>query len=211
MLIIDLIAIFPFYVFEDSTNSARSNKFIRLLRIARVTRIFRASKVINMVKIFEKSEKANVFLNFIKLNRGLLRLIAFLFAVIVLAHFVACLWYFTARFNDFDTETWVFRNNLLEKSDAYLYLVSLYWSFTTLTTVGYGDINAESTDELVLCLIWMLFGVGTYSFIIGTFTSVMSNYDARQMLIDKRTKLMELYSKEYKLPHILHSQVSYHI
>jgi hypothetical protein len=60
-----------------------------------------------------------------------------------------------------------------------LYLVSLYWAFTTLTTVGYGDIAAFSDSEIILSLIWMLFGVGIYSFIIGSLTSVLSNYDAR--------------------------------
>jgi hypothetical protein len=50
MLLIDIIAIFPFYAFEStSDNSSRSNKFVRLLRIARLTRIFRASKILNMV------------------------------------------------------------------------------------------------------------------------------------------------------------------
>jgi len=67
----------------------------------------------------------------------------------------------------------------MDKPKPYLYLVSLYWSFTTLTTVGYGDVNAVSENEMILALIWMMFGVGTYSFIIGTFTSVLQNYDAR--------------------------------
>jgi hyperpolarization activated cyclic nucleotide-gated potassium channel 1 len=140
-----------------------------------------------------------------------MRLIAFLIGVLVMTHFVACLWYFSARFNDFDYDTWVYRNNYLDKEKGYLYLVALYWSLTTLTTVGYGDINAVSETELVLCLIWMMFGVGTYSFIIGTLTSVLSNYDARQALIDKRIKFMDMYAKEQRLPVNLYSQINYHI
>ena len=99
----------------------------------------------------------------------------------------------------------------MDKPKPYLYLVSLYWSFTTLTTVGYGDVNAVSENEMILALIWMMFGVGTYSFIIGTFTSVLQNYDARQNIIDERTKRMDLYSKEYKLPSSLHGKLSHYI
>ncbi len=81
-----------------------------------------------------------------------------------------------------------------------LYMFSLYWSFTTLTTVGYGDLTAFSNDEIMISLIWMMFGVGIYSFIIGSLTSVLSNIDARQLAIDRRVRMFEVYCRENKVP-----------
>jgi Ion channel len=44
-----------------------------------------------------------------------------------------------------------------------------------LATVGYGDYPAKTVSELIVCLVWMAFGVNFYSFLVGSVTSnVMS-------------------------------------
>lgn len=51
-----------------------------------------------------------------------------------------------------------------------LYIVSYYWALQTLTTVGFGDIGQHDAIEHVFASIWMISGVGFYSYIIGTMT-----------------------------------------
>jgi hyperpolarization activated cyclic nucleotide-gated potassium channel 2 len=60
-----------------------------------------------------------------------------------------------------------------------LYLYGINWALQTLTTVGYGDINAKMTTERTVALIWMIFGVGFYSFTIGNLASIISAIDKR--------------------------------
>ncbi|KAJ1480487.1 hypothetical protein T484DRAFT_1810573, partial [Baffinella frigidus] len=43
------------------------------------------------------------------------------------------------------------------------YAVSLYITFTTLTTVGYGDITQKTTPELILSIIMMALGASTFA------------------------------------------------
>ena len=38
------------------------------------------------------------------------------------------------------------------------YVVSLYWSFTTMTTLGYGDITPQNSSERIFAMACMLFG-----------------------------------------------------
>jgi hyperpolarization activated cyclic nucleotide-gated potassium channel 1 len=158
-----------------------------------------------------RSSKAFYVVAFFKINKGIIRLVSFVLVVIILSHFAACIWFWVARINDFNHETWVFRYDLMNEEKARLYLFSLYWSFTTLTTVGYGDITAFSNDEMTISLIWMMFGVGIYSFIIGSLTSVLSNYDLRQTAIDRRVQLFEVYCKENKIPPELILEVNYYL
>ena len=60
-----------------------------------------------------------------------------------------------------------------------LYLFGVDWALQTLTTVGYGDINAYEIEERSMALIWMIFGVGFYSFTIGNLASIISSIDMK--------------------------------
>jgi hypothetical protein len=87
---------------------------------------------------------------------------------------VACGWILVAKQ---ETEqfydTWLYRNDLLDKSNLEIYMFAIYWEFSTLTTVGYGDIAAKTKAEIDLSIIWMMFGVAFYSFVISTLTSTL--------------------------------------
>jgi len=57
-----------------------------------------------------------------------------------------------------------------DDSHLRLYIVSYYWALQTLTTVGFGDITSYNAIEHVFASIWMICGVGFYSYIIGAMT-----------------------------------------
>jgi hypothetical protein len=47
----------------------------------------------------------------------------------------------------------------------------------TVSVVGYGDISSKASVELNLVVIWMLVGVGFYSFTIGNLTQILLSQD----------------------------------
>ena len=96
-------------------------------------------------------------------------------AAVVITHLFACFWFLTAKFDDFNPNTWVVRKKLLDSSPGTQYLYALYWSTQTVVTVGYGDIPAVTSAEITLSLFWMVFGVGFYSFIIGNYSSIIQS------------------------------------
>ena len=75
---------------------------------------------------------------------------------------------------DFNPDTWVYRKGLTNSTPGEQYLYALHWATQTVTTVGYGDIGAITTAEIILSFIWMMVGVAFYSFIIGNFSSIIS-------------------------------------
>jgi len=83
----------------------------------------------------------------------------------------------SAKFDDFNPDTWVARKGLENESPGIQYLYSMHWATQTVTTVGYGDTGAVTMTEIIISLVWMLFGVAFYSFIIGNFTSIITGND----------------------------------
>lgn len=85
---------------------------------------------------------------------------------------MGCLWYFLGDNFD-DPDNWIHYGQYEEYYSFHKYLLSLYFTLTTLSTVGYGDISGKTELEEIISIFYMFFGVAFYSYFIGMLTSVM--------------------------------------
>jgi hypothetical protein len=86
------------------------------------------------------------------------------------------------------------------------YIMGLYWTITTLTTVGYGEITPAGDFARIYTMLVMMVGVVIYGLVIGNISTVMHNHKAD--VIEQRDKVVKLahFLKNYKIPR--HLQVS---
>lgn len=73
-----------------------------------------------------------------------------------------------------------------------------------MATVGFGDFGAYTYPELIISIIWMIYGVGFYSVIIGNLTSMIANETANSENLFNKLKALEEFSKKTNLPDELH-------
>eukprot|EP00192_Tetraselmis_astigmatica_P009484 CAMPEP_0117650336 /NCGR_PEP_ID=MMETSP0804-20121206/1485_1 /TAXON_ID=1074897 /ORGANISM="Tetraselmis astigmatica, Strain CCMP880" /LENGTH=819 /DNA_ID=CAMNT_0005456201 /DNA_START=188 /DNA_END=2647 /DNA_ORIENTATION=+ len=73
------------------------------------------------------------------------------------------------------------------------YLVSIYWSVTTMTTVGYGDITPNNAGEIIVALLSMIGGIMMFAVLIGTMQDIISSNSVEaQRAFVLRGKLSEV-------------------
>jgi hypothetical protein len=120
--------------------------------------------------------------------------------ILVLLHLATCIWYYSARLEEFNPDTWVFRYGLMNESTGKLYLFGFYWAVTTLTTVGFGDFSGGTAAERIICILWMMIGVGFYSFTVGSIASILSSMDSKKKELEESLQDLTFYSKETGLP-----------
>jgi Trk-type K+ transport system membrane component len=48
-----------------------------------------------------------------------------------------------------------------------VYIAAYYYTVTTVTTVGYGDISGSNSGEKIFCMILMVVGVVFFSIVSG--------------------------------------------
>ena len=53
----------------------------------------------------------------------------------------------------------------------------LYYSFTSLTTVGFGDFHAVADEERIFTCFILLFGVMIFSYFMGVFIQILYNLE----------------------------------
>lgn len=102
---------------------------------------------------------------------------------LLLVHCAACLAYLLADLYPNEGNTWIGSAipNFKETSVLIRYISALYWSITTMTTVGYGDIHAVNAVEMVFIIFYMLFNLGLTAYIIGNMTNLVVEGTRRTM------------------------------
>jgi hypothetical protein len=83
----------------------------------------------------------------------------------IASHWVACGW---IKLNGYDAAEGI----------ATAYNKALYWTITTLTTVGYGDICPKDNFGRLYTMMVMILGVGMYGFVIGNISSLLVKVDS---------------------------------
>ncbi|EGR26968.1 hypothetical protein IMG5_203670 [Ichthyophthirius multifiliis] len=196
--IIDFLSCFPFdllaqNIFEMDNNDAKYSlkifkisRFPRLYKILKITKIFKINLYINNSQI----------LNYLSINTGFVRIFSLFFQLTILIHVISCVWYYQAKLLDFCEQTWVYRNQMISETNKTLYITSIYYVITTITTVGYGDITSFSQPEIIISIILMLLGVGFYSILIGILVSVLQYMDIKDNNLQKKILTMNDFCNE---------------
>ena len=144
----DLIAIMPF---SSVFRVARIARLARLGRLARVTRMTRLSRFLRFFRVFRiaaVSKKAFVGFKGVLKTNGLHLVIVFTMFVVLLGA--------------------IGMYQLEQGHSVHSFGDSLWWSFVTTTTVGYGDITPITTSGRALASILMVIGIGFVGMVTGT-------------------------------------------
>jgi len=165
--LLDLIAVFPMAyileIYEEATpgnalaaNDKNALKFF--LRLVRLTKLIRLRRISDLMARLEHSFP-RLFDSYV--------LIKMFFSILYCAHIIACLWYLVGMAAGEDGWVAGLGDSVDTTSIPRMYLVSFYWSFTTMTTVGYGDISGATALEQGFSIIAMGIGGFTFALIVG--------------------------------------------
>jgi hyperpolarization activated cyclic nucleotide-gated potassium channel 1 len=119
-------------------------------------------------------------------------LVKFVVVMFIVVHVMGCTWFYAARVDGFSPESWVVRRDIIDAPLGEKYLTSLYWAFTTATTVGYGDISALTNIEITISLLCMMVGVVFYTLTISAVLSVIADLNRKDVMLN--AKVAAVYS-----------------
>jgi hypothetical protein len=119
------------------------------------------------------------------------------------------MWYFIAKLEGLGPDSWVVRGDYINDSNLTLYISSIYWAFSTMSTVGYGDISAGTILERMLASGWMMFGVCFFSFTIGSLSTIMARLDSKEVVLSNKLAIIEEFAREAKLQKDLKMRLRY--
>jgi Trk-type K+ transport system membrane component len=110
-------------------------------------------------------------------------------------HVIACLWILTAKMDTNVEDSWIYSLDFENKTE--IYMTSFYFTVTTITTVGYGDMSASTTLEQVVCVLFMIIGVIAFSMASGALTNYISSEDQKNAAYEDKMKVLEELQDKY--------------
>ena len=122
---------------------------------------------------------------------------------------MGCIWIFLAYENQTNYEpNWIDSFGFEYKTINELYIIAVYFTVTTITTVGYGDISATDTNERILGIVTMLIGVIAFSFSTGALSSIIQNSDSKVAAYRERLETLKRIKYEYNIGDNLYEELN---
>ncbi|NXA09231.1 KCNH4 protein, partial [Sapayoa aenigma] len=195
---VDLIAALPFdllYIFNVTVTS-----LVHLLKTVRLLRLLR---------LLQKLDRYSQY------SAMVLTLLMSMFAL--LAHWMACIWYVIGRkeLESNDPRTWdigwlhelgkrleapYINNSVGGPSIRSTYIASLYFTLSSLTSVGFGNVCANTDAEKIFSICTMLIGALMHAVVFGNVTAIIQRMYSRRSLYHTRMKDLKDFIRVHRLP-----------
>ena len=162
---------------DDGGNAARSLKMIKILRLIRLSKLARLFKLKNLVKGMDE---------ILAISAVAMKALQLVTTMIFIGHLFGCFWNYTSSNltdmvlgeEEAKERVWwkgPYVDDLSDERVGGLYIASLYWAFTTMTTVGYGDILPTNDVERVYSTLIMILGATIFGYIVGSVGALAIN------------------------------------
>ena len=177
-------------------------ELLRCLKAIKILKITTRKKNQFVTKILEKCSDYEILDSFMEIFSN----ISF---IIVDLHIMSCAHIFIGKHV---YPGWIFKNNFQNCSSLNLYMISLYYLITTMTTVGYGEIQSDSLIEIIFRIILLGVGIICYSWLISSISNGINKQSYASINFSNECLLLErIRSSHRELPYQVYSDIKKHL
>ena len=204
---LDFVSCLPFFL---QFSSARVSA-LRAAKILKLGRVFKTFKVFRLDN-FTDSELIEDLVHGVK-ARVAGKVAKLVLLTGLLSHYMACAMYLSGEGylqNYWDKEcdkTVCDWRGAKEWPARRKYLVCFYWSITTISSVGYGDILPRSDHERVFTVFAMLLGGAFYGYVIGETAAIVTKFDANHAERFQKLDAIRAWMDHHHFPRALRRKV----
>ncbi|KAM9212550.1 voltage-gated delayed rectifier potassium channel KCNH1 isoform 2-T2 [Dugong dugon] len=213
--VIDLLSCLPYDVINAFENVDEG-----------ISSLFSSLKVVRLLRLGRVARKLD---HYIEYGAAVLVLLVCVFGLA--AHWMACIWYSIGDYEIFDEDTKTIRNNswlyqlAMDIGTPYqfngsgsgkweggpsknsVYISSLYFTMTSLTSVGFGNIAPSTDIEKIFAVAIMMIGSLLYATIFGNVTTIFQQMYANTNRYHEMLNSVRDFLKLYQVPKGLSERV----
>uniref|UniRef100_A0A8D2MEW5 Potassium voltage-gated channel subfamily H member 5 n=1 Tax=Zonotrichia albicollis TaxID=44394 RepID=A0A8D2MEW5_ZONAL len=213
--VIDLLSCLPYDIINAFENVDEG-----------ISSLFSSLKVVRLLRLGRVARKLDHYLEY---GAAVLVLLVCVFGLV--AHWLACIWYSIGDYevideltNTIKTDSWLYQLALSigtpyrynttgsgqwegGPSKDSLYISSLYFTMTSLTTIGFGNIAPTTDGEKIFSVAMMMVGSLLYATIFGNVTTIFQQMYANTNRYHEMLNNVRDFLKLYQVPKGLSERV----
>ncbi len=185
-LVPDVLAVLPLFLVLSLLLPEESRYLAKYFALLRLVKLLRIKRAINRIR------------NNKHINPSFIRMGLLIFWIFISAHLISCAW----------MAIWVNPSALNPLNASSPYLRAFYWTMTTVTTIGYGDITPSTPLETLFVIIVELIGAGMYGFIIGNIANIIANIDIAKSQYREKMEKVTTFMRYKNIPMDLKAKIT---
>ncbi|XP_062851494.1 potassium voltage-gated channel subfamily H member 5, partial [Trichomycterus rosablanca] len=213
--VIDLLSCLPYDIINAFENVDEG-----------ISSLFSSLKVVRLLRLGRVARKLDHYLEY---GAAVLVLLVCVFGLV--AHWLACIWYSIGDYevidkltNNIKTDSWLYQlATTIGSPYRYntsgtgqweggpgkhtLYITSLYFTMTSLTTIGFGNIAPTTDGEKIFSVAMMMVGSLLYATIFGNVTTIFQQMYANTNRYHEMLNNVRDFLKLYQVPKGLSERV----
>jgi hypothetical protein len=221
--VLDVVSGIPFALFEnvEELNNLSALKLFKIGRVAKAVKLISFLKVTKLLKTTkllssgheEAIERVEDVMTDIT-TRSVISMLKIFAVISLVVHFMACLWVLIGRIGDIngkdnwlvndvytsDGEGFTHRDTVRGPKVKTIYISAYYYCYTTITSVGYGDIHPYNDTERIYCVLLEALGGFMYAIIIAALTSIATSTDMNKRAVRERLDMVASYVNSKQFP-----------
>ncbi|KAL8474485.1 hypothetical protein ACS0TY_031082 [Phlomoides rotata] len=203
--LVDLLGCLPWDAIYKASGRKEAVRYLLWIRLSRALRV---------TDFFEKLEKD------IRINYLFTRIIKLFVVELYCTHTAACIFYYLATTLPPSKEgyTWIGSLQLGDFSYANFraidlwtrYITALYFAVVTMATVGYGEVHAVNTREMIFVMMYVSFDMILGAYLLGNMTALIVKGSKTERFRDKMGELIK-YMNRNKLGKNISKEIKGHV
>nr|QQY02525.1 potassium voltage-gated channel protein eag 3 [Cryptocotyle lingua] len=185
-----------------------------------VASLFNTLKVVRLLRLWRVIRKLDQYLKYVATI-----LLIMILCFILLAHWLACVWYMVGM-HDLQGDVyhgWILHlmnetlgeRNWTDKvevdnqlpNQSMLYMTSLYFTLSLITSIGFGNVAANTTAEKIVSIVFMIIGALVYATIFGNVTTILQQTHASRARLQQLMASVKDFLRIHSVPKELAERV----
>ena len=187
---IEAIPFYTFFSFNEEKCSLNKIHYLSNFELYNFRYSFLIIKILKIFKTFGENKAMNQVIDLLNKIDFFNNWNGVFFTIIIFAsliNFFSCVFIYLGKIVQ---PGWIIAQNIQDKDFKYIYVTSIYYLMTTLTTVGFGDIKIMTIYERFYQIILLIVGTCAYSWILTFISNYIKKMNEQYIDFENKVKIL---------------------